>query len=426
MEDKKITKNKPNKIKSIVGDSIFSVAVLVLMNVVAQFIVYPSWRSTFNDEFYGDILYLISLMNILAVSMGVACNYARMTESGKGKSLNLPYMAILGVSSVLGIFLAIFFGAFGGVDLSVFEICLYALLLCLTMWRYYADVEFRMSLNYRQFFLYYLFISIGYGFGILLFRMSELWPLALLPGELFGLIFVFLKGKIFKADSFANTKYFLGIVRTVLLLFGAEILSTIVFNGDRVVLKHFAGSSAVTVYYLASLLGKTMALLTTPLNGVIVGYLARYKGKISVKIMNIVLGAAALIVLLATVACTVGSHIIVSILYPDDYDGAKAYFIIANLAQIVYFVAGVVTVILLKFSRSRYQIYINVAFAAAFVLICIPMAYFGGLSGFCWGMLLSCAVRFFSGIGLGYYDAIKLRRIEQQSRERRLDRSIDR
>lgn len=395
-----------SKLKNVLGDSVLSIAGLILMNVVLQFIVYPSWRSEYNAEIYGDILYLISLMNIIAVSMGVACNYARMTEVQTGKNKNLPYIAILGLSSLYGIIAAILFGAFGGVEMSVLEIILYAILLCLTMWRYYADVEFRMSLNYKGFFLYYFLISIGYGVGIFLFKLTGLWAMALIPGELFGILLVVIFGHVFEPDTLSDKKYFNAVLRTVLLLFGAEILSTIVFNGDRVVLKHFVGSSAVTIYYLASLLGKTIALLTTPLNGVIVGYLSRYKGRLTLKIMNIVLALSLGAVIIATFACTIGSHIIISRLYPEDYESAKTYFIIANLAQVLYFAAGVVTVVLLKFSKSRYQIYVNVAFAVAFVAVCIPMSYFGGLLGFCWGMIISCGVRYISGILLGYKDAL--------------------
>ena len=122
--------------------------------------------------------------------------------------------------------------------------------------------------------------------------------------------------------------------------------------------------------------------------------------------MNIVLALSLGAVIIATFACTIGSHIIISRLYPEDYESAKTYFIIANLAQVLYFAAGVVTVVLLKFSKSRYQIYVNVAFAVAFVAVCIPMSYFGGLLGFCWGMIISCGVRYISGILLGYKDAL--------------------
>ena len=40
-------------------------------------------------------------------------------------------------------------------------------LIFVTTVRYYADVEYRLSLNYRGFFFYYLFIAVGYAIGII-------------------------------------------------------------------------------------------------------------------------------------------------------------------------------------------------------------------------------------------------------------------
>ena len=45
-----------SKIKTIASDSILSIIALVLMNVVAQFIVYPFWKRAYGSDFYGHIL----------------------------------------------------------------------------------------------------------------------------------------------------------------------------------------------------------------------------------------------------------------------------------------------------------------------------------------------------------------------------------
>lgn len=53
------------------------------------------------SEEYGNILYLISIMNIIAISVGRACNYARMTESATKDTWNINYNIILMASSVI-------------------------------------------------------------------------------------------------------------------------------------------------------------------------------------------------------------------------------------------------------------------------------------------------------------------------------------
>ena len=73
-------------LKRVAGDSIWSIAGLTLMNLTAQFAIYPLWNRQLGNEKYGRILFLIAAMNILAVSMGSACNYGRMKESTGGKT----------------------------------------------------------------------------------------------------------------------------------------------------------------------------------------------------------------------------------------------------------------------------------------------------------------------------------------------------
>ena len=58
------------KIKALLTDSMWSIAGLMLMNVVVQFLVYPVWNNHLGSEEYGNILYLISIMNIIAISVG--------------------------------------------------------------------------------------------------------------------------------------------------------------------------------------------------------------------------------------------------------------------------------------------------------------------------------------------------------------------
>ena len=405
MSSTEITENVGSK-KKIFTDMIWSVSGLVLMNVTLQFMVYPFWEKKLGEDGLGNILYLLALMNIFAVSIGISVNYARITASSKGETKNNVYMLVLAAASLLSFGAAILIGAFGGVEMTLLEKILFGFVMCATMWRYYADVEYKLFLKYKSYFVYYLFISVGYGIGIGLFYLTGLWPLALLTGECFGLAFVLIRGRIFRPDGKTSGTEIMTVVKISILLFAAEAISTLIFNADRIALKTVIDETAVTNYYLASLLGKTMALITTPLNGVIVGYLAKYKGELKFKLMNLITAAAVVVIALATLACTVGSYIIIPILYPDQFDNVKEFFVVTNLAQIFYFAANVITVVLLRFAKSRYQIYVNVAYALAFCAICVPLAAMYGFSAFCIGLLITCFARFFTATALGYFTVI--------------------
>lgn len=389
--------------KKIFADSVHSTLGLVFMNAVLQLAVYPLWERKLGVGALGDILYLISLMSVFAVSMGASVGHARMRKSANAKTHNTPYLIILGCAALVAMDIAFLISMLAGAELSFVETVLYGLLMCATMLRYYADVEYKLYLNYKKFFIYYLLIGTGYLVGILLFFLTKLWPLALLVGELSGLCYVLLRGRIFRIDDEPFTPELDSAARLVAVLFGAEIISTFIFNADRIILRSLIGSEAVADFYVASLFGKTVALLTVPLSGVIIGYLARYRGSLSARIMNTITALSGFGILLGTAACTLASHLIIPILYPNQSDVVKAYFISANLSQVLYFAANVVTVILLRFARSKYQLYVNAAYAVAFVVICIPCAIFGGLRAFCIGLAVTCLVRFLFAVGLGYY-----------------------
>jgi len=396
--------------KKILSDSVWSIAGLVVMNVMLQFAVYPFWERKAGEAALGNILYLISLMNVISVSIGVSANYARMKRSENDRAGNKPYIVLLGICSLIAFGSAVVISLLGGVELSPIEVCLFGLVMVCTMWRYYADVEFKLSLNYRSYFLYYFSISVGYAVGIALFYVTGLWPLTLLTGEVFGLIYVLIRGKIFRPSVPFVMSEFVDITKLAIMLFGAEAIATLIFNADRIMLKALLGDVAVTEYYLASLLGKTIALLTGPLTGVIVGYLFKFKGDLSLKWMNVIFGASVAVIALTTAACTVGSYIIIPFLYPDQYADIKSYFLITNLSQVFYFIANVITVILLRFAKSRYQLYVNIVYAVAFLALCIPFTVYGGFGGFCFGLLLTCFARFITSVILGYFSVIRSKR----------------
>lgn len=393
--------------KKILSDSIWSIMGLVLMNVTLQFAVYPFWERRAGEAALGNILYLISLMNVFAVSAGVSVSYARLKRSADRTTGNSPYLVILLISTVIAALFGVLISLFGGVEMGLSDTVIFCSVVCLTMWRYYADVEYKLSLNYRSYFLYYLFISVGYAIGLALFYVTGLWSITLLLGEAFGLAFVFIFGKVLHPEKTLDREELSEAFGLFAVLLGSEVLSTLIFNADRILLKLVIDEVAVTEYYLASLLGKTVALLTSPLTGVIVGYLSKYKGELKVKGMNIVTVLSLCLVSLGALACTVGSYIIIPILYPEQYEQVKQYFLVANAAQVTFFVGSVITVVLLRFGKSRYQMYITAIYAITFLAVCIPFALEWGLKGFCVGLAITTAARFLVTVALGYFTAVK-------------------
>ncbi|MCR1842968.1 lipopolysaccharide biosynthesis protein [Murimonas intestini] len=390
-----------NKIKSFFSDSIWSILALMMLNIISQFIVYPVWSRYYGNEKYGNIVYAMSLVNICAVSVGVALNYARMSESSKRTTVNGDYnIPLVGFGFLSSIF-CFFMVLYGNIGMTVLEAIVVAILCFVTVCRYYADVEYRLNLNYKGYFIYYLIISFGYAIGIILFKATKCWPIALLIGEIFGIIWIVIKGRLFR-NLFKISKNWKINIRAILILILTNLISNIIFNGDRLLLQYLIGGVAVTIYYLASLVGKTMSLITTPLNSVCIGYLVKYRGDIKKSLINFLFVITILGIILGTVVGVIGSHILIQVLYPQTYDLVKGYFVIGTLTQVLYFVCNIVTTVLLRIAKENIQLIINGIYAVLFILLCIPSTLYWGIRGFCIALLIVNLLRYFIAIAFCY------------------------
>ena len=386
-------------------DSVWTIAALCVLNITIQFLIYPFLNKVLGAEEYGNTLFLLSIINIASVSVGISVNNRRMVESAVGETHNAVYNLFLSAVCILLIPICVLILPIFNVHMTTGEFLLFWLLACITTWRYYADVEFRLKLNYKGYFLYYLLISLGYIFGMFLFKLTEEWTLILLPGEATGLLYVFFKGNIFKKSSY-NKQNINVFFKAVMYLIASQLLIQLVFNADRFVLKIFSGGTAVTIYYIASLMGKTIALLTTPLNSVIIGYLVKSKKQMTSTRWVKVVALCIIGIILILSICVLGSHILIQILYPNQYDIAKPFFVLANLAQIVYFMTGILTTILLRYVEEKQQLYITIAYVITFVLLVFPATKIYALSGFAYAIL---AVNIFRFV---YVFIIMLRKIQ--------------
>lgn len=384
---------KKNLLKSLAGDLVYSIAALVLLNGAIQLLVYPYLTKQMGAEAFGVVLSVLSVISIMSTSFGSGANYSRMVVSTKRDDVKGDYNIFLTgiclISIVVTVIALIAMGQAG-----VFAFIGVSILMILSILRYYGDVDFRLALNYKGFFMYYLFITIGYVVGVLLYNVTKSWYITLIIGEGLATVYVLVKGSIYKRPLFQRSANFVGNVKSMFTLSSAYLISNIVLNADRILLLAFVGSTEVTVFYTATLIGKIIALLTAPLNGVIVGYLSKYKGAITKKMMSLLsvglLGVGAVV----TVCGMAASYIFVAIMYPDIYEQAKPLFLLANAGQIFYFISETFMVVVLRFTKERLQLYVNVIYAAAFFAVAVPCVMTSGLMGMAYAVLVVNIFRF--------------------------------
>lgn len=401
-----MNKNK-KRIFHIASDLVFSIAGLMLMNGMLQLLINPKINAWIGEEAFGDYQSIFAVVSIMGTTFGVAANYSRMVRAREKKDTNGDYNIFLIAISVLCVMVAM--GTlFAFKSFSVIHFILLSVLAVMTVLRYYGDVNYRIKLNYKGFFLYYAVITAGYCLGLLLFKyVAQQWMLVFIVGELAAVVFVFINGNIFRGKNLVKpSENFNSTMKSVGVLSVTNMLSAIAQQADKIILRMTMGGEAVTTFYVATLLGKVVSLLTTPLNGVLIGYLTKYEGKFTKKMLLAFVGALLGLGLIALLGCVIASEIFVKLFYPDVFDEAKKYFVLASAGQIFYFIANCLMTVILRVASEEYQMYINAVYIVIYAALVIPMTINLGIWGITIALLITNSLKFvmagvvgFSSIG---------------------------
>lgn len=394
-----IIKNNKKKIK----DLMLSIGATAVFNMVIQFAMYPFLERNLGKENYGVALSILSIVAILAGTIGTAANYSRMVTSVNNgiACTNGDYNIILLTLSTLCGLGGIFYLRYLGIS-SALAAVIFVVLIILTALRYYSDVEYKMNSDFMRYMIFYVAISIGYLLGMLVYRLTGEWMLAFVAGEALGVIFVVFQGTIYRKDVLKPSAKFVPVCKSMGFLLLSTLIDNLTLNADRLLLMIFAGGSAVSIYYTASLLGKVVAMLSVPINSIIISYLVKYDGSLTKKFWSVASGGSIVLGALAFAGCTIISPFLLGILYPDLKNDIAPYIAPAILGQIFYFVSGVLLVILLKFRGEKKQFLFNTFYMIEFMAIVILGTWLWGLDGFVYTCLAANAIRFVAVIIWGF------------------------
>jgi len=374
-------------------DFIFSVLALVIYNGVLQLLIYPGLESRVGADAFGTVLYLISAVSIMGAGFGTAASYSRMvarkdrTESNG--DYNLFLLIVAGISVIVSLVALM---VLGSLELSLYIQVL--ILMIVTVYRYYADVEWRMTIRFKDYFIFFGMVSFGYIIGLLIYPVTKSWAVTLLMGEVFGIIYTFFRGHIFRSPYIKLSDSFKENMRSFWYISASNLVAALILHSDRILLRLVVGGREVTVFYAASLVGKIVAMLTTPLNGVIISYFTNYRIEFNKKKFCMLSVAVLILTIVGAFVFTGVSYLFVKIMYPDIFEEAVKYFFVANLGQILYFISGSLMVIIMSFSKEKMQLVINLLYGISFVLIVIPLTIINGIAGMAIGLVGVSFLRF--------------------------------
>ena len=106
---------------------------------------------------------------------------------------------------------------------------------------------------------------------------------------------------------------------------------------------------------------------------------------------------------LAFACCVLLSTWFIRWLYPSLLEMAKPILVLAIAGQIIYFAAGILRIVLLRFYEEKYQTYLSVIYGGGFFSITILALIFGGLNEFAWAVVIANTGYFLLLGGFGLY-----------------------
>lgn len=401
--------------KAILKNTAFTIGGALVLNGVLQFFIYPRLAYDVGAEANGTILSLMALVNILGPSIGQALNNSRLVlrrdmdvSNGDYNTVILLFSAVGAVISLIYMWLVLLPGAGGAaasmaggaIPVSILLI----LLIFMTDFRYYGDVEYRLSLKYGSYFLYYLICSLGYAAGFLLYRFTGNWPVVFLTGEICAFCFILLKGTIYR-DFLRRSLCFGNVVRSGGLLVLSYLVTNLTLNIDRLFLNARLGGEAVSIYYVVSLIGKTLVLFVAPVNTIIISYLTKEGKRLGRKRFLVFAAAGAAVSLLFLAFCAIATPIFVRLFYPQLADRIHGLVVITSAAQVLAMYSAYLFIIVLTFTSVRWQLALQIAHLILLIVLMFPMTAAGGMKGFALAVLIAGLLRVLAVLLLGVLKA---------------------
>ncbi len=373
--------------KRLAGDFVYTFSALLTVNLILQVIIYPLINRFYSAEALGDIVYYSGIIYTVSASVGGAISNQKLLLREKYDKTNSDFNTItVGVNIV--IFIALFIMSMLS-DNSILNAVLYAVSGCLVFMRYYAEVEFRLTKNFKGYLYYYLFVSAGYLIGFGFYLLTGLWYFIFIIGEALALIYVTYKGSIFKREPMTGE---IGkIAKLVIILTFSYLLGALAVHYYKIFLKLFINGEAVTVYYIASFFGKSLDLVITPITTLMISYLTTKDGKKISLTLKHYLPLSLLAGTVLYIGFIIATPIYCRLLYPNLYNEVMQINFIVNIAQSLSVVSSILIVIILIQYGTKSHFGVQATFVVLYLAATTLFTYYYGLKGFGIGAIIGFA-----------------------------------
>lgn len=387
---------KMNK-KRILGVSFnfaYNILASFLIIGATTFVLNPKLATYYTTAEYGTILSICSVISVFSNGFGNTLNNVRLIQNNVDNeeelSLNyLPLITITGLfSSVATLGLSIFyFKQDLLISLLLFFYC------ALVTFKAFYIVAFRVKLDFKKNLFMSLLVALIYVLGGIFIQYIYFWPIIYIFAEIVSIFFVkfFCKTQRYYFSFSSNIK---NILKKYFVLILCSIATNIILYLDRIIIHPFLGADSVAIYNVASLFGKCLGMVMSPVANVLLGYYAQ-KGSSNFTLkkfwtINICVVSATFIFIFFI---PIISPFFTELLYPKIYESAYPYLFVCNLTAAVSVMPVLTMPAIIKFCGTRYELCITAIYGSLYIILSSILMRSDGLIGFCVASLIANVVK---------------------------------
>ncbi len=380
--------------KKVIKDLMLNMIGYFVLTAILQLIIYPILSSGMPITQFGSLLTLMGIANAIAGIFGNSLNNIKLINQDYYKQNNFKDFAIIinKVAVITVVSMVIVTITFHK-QLNNLETVFLIVTTVFLMLRSYMNVYYRIQLDYFKIIKHLAVTALGYMLGLIIFRYIKIWPLVFCLGEVFAFIYAY-RTTDFKLEKKVKSDKFDKIQKEYIQLATSNCISNLLLYLDRLLINPILGASNVALYYIASVVGKTIGIVMNPITSILLTYLAKIKSKNSKKIFYI-LSLTSIIMGISIYLISIPlTPIIVRILYSGDYLLAKPYFNFANLSVIIMICGTIINPLLLKNAPMWWQNVIQIVYCIIYLGGSILLMIKWGVYGFCIAGIIANSIKF--------------------------------
>lgn len=374
-----------NKIKKFTKDISLNIVSNLLIIGTTQLIINPFLAAKYGTENFGVMLSITGIATIISSVFGTALNNTRLINDAKYKKSNVRgdfnFLLIIGIISSL--FLSIIVLSFFFTNIKFVEYFYIIIYILLCVLRSYIQVFYRLNLSFDRLIKESVAVIIGYLLGILFSEFFSHWIIVYLLGEMAGVIYLTITVKWFK-EPLKKTIFWNSTFLSYSQLGFTNVIASSLTYMDRILIFPVLGSSSVSIYYIATVVGKMGSFIATPLSNMLLSYLANIESNKVSKYFKYIIVCSFLFGFGTYFLLLFVTPYVLDILYSDEMvRGALNIYKLTNIAITIQMVNTIIRPLIIKFCPAKWLILNQGAGLLVYLLSSLVLMDSFGLSGYC-------------------------------------------